>query len=142
PPKAQRADNIKANAEGGVMDYAFICEHFPTVEYLFGCYLPRFSPVVKTDADRIVRRFALNKPAALGSTVRDLERFLRFSARQADPEITCLALLALLECPHPIAFEFDACGWLQHVLTILKQYSQSMSYEGLDVSAKIGRAHV
>lgn len=102
------------------MKLTLICDQFPRLEYFFGCYLPRYRSV---EPEQIVRRFALDKPGALGETVEQLRRLILYWKENPSPEDAALVFLENLDCPYyPPVHGQSALKWLEIVYQTLAKY--------------------
>jgi len=102
------------------MNYALICDHFPRLEYFFGCYIPRFAAVAKLRPHQVTRAFAENKAELAEETIRQLRLLIHYCNVQSRPENTAREFLSTLACPYDSP---EALAWLGSVCDSLAHFA-------------------
>ena len=111
------------------MNYSFICDAFPNLEYLFGCFLPRYQDIANPDPDQVLMEFAAKKPDVLLGVVTELDVLIHYCILQDAPEQTAIEFFDVLQCPCvPSADDSSALGWLRSVRDLFGYASGSNHY--------------
>jgi len=115
------------------MNYSLICDLFPQLEYLFGCYMTRFAAAARLQPHQVIKAFAVSRPQVAEAAIRQLNRLIQYCGIQPEPRVTAHQFLSILVCPYEPK---NALEWFGAVCEILAsfpgEHEQSRSHEGVE----------
>lgn len=120
------------------LEFTFICDRFPQLEYLFGCFFLRDPAVALDSPDLVLRRFVYSQPAVVQETLDQLSELIVAIESLAFGEGAADEFLESMDCPYyPPFYGSSSLKWLKHCKAVLYAGHLGLPLEAPSSSASI-----